>query len=577
MAKETRERDPTRPIHYEPDTEQDVSDFIGPMYPSWEQLERWVAEDSYEYPVIMCEYAHAMGNGPGNLSEYWKLVNNHDRLQGGFVWDWIDQGLRQKTDDGVDWFAYGGDFDNKLNDENFNINGLLFPDRTPSPGLVEYKKTIEPVAIKIKPDSHKIALENRYDFRTFEHLTGLWHLEVDGEVIGSGEFELPNLAPGGDAATEMPILDGNHSNGERVLTIQLRLASDSEWAQAGHIVATAQSMLPDSGEPSLPTTSSGGSLTIERQNRAIVISGSEFKIRLDEQEAGIETLLCQGKELLTEGPQVGLWRAPTDNDRGLPIERTLFSRLSRLAERQGSLSEDHLKTVGFAQLWREHGLNRLQFRTDMVRSEISTNRVEMDTKGRLGPSGFDHGFIIEQSYIINSHGCVRIETRIEPQGDFSALPSLPRVGLDLTLPGTLDTMNWYGRGPGESYVDSKDASLIGRYSRNIQQLHTPYVRPQANGNRTDIRWATFTDGAGTGLHVTGDSFLNMTAHHYTKADLELADHDHELPERDTVSVAIDHAHCGLGTGSCGPVTLPQYCIEPTVYTFNVELRPFKHN
>jgi len=586
MAEDTRERDPTRPIHYEPDTDQEVSDIVGPMYPPWDQLAEWAAEDEYDHPVIMCEYAHAMGNGPGSLSEYWELIYEYDRLQGGFVWDWLDQGLRQTTDDGEEWFAYGGDFGDEPNDANFNINGLVFPDRTPSPGLTEYKKVIEPVTLSAGDlAAGEVVVENRYDFRGLDHLTADWRVEADGEVVDSGILSLPDLAAGERGSVTAPIDGVAHEDAESLLTVELTLAGGTAWAEAGHTVATGQFELPDSGKPVLPTTRSGP-LSTERTEDGIVVAGPDFELVFDDTHGAIDSLTYRGQDLLVNGPQVEQWRAPTDNDRGLPLDGTLLSRLTELSEQGATLEPGQFRTIGFAQLWREHGLDSLQFRTDAVHVDDPADQagsvgdptvddhVAITVEGRLAPPVFDHGFGVEQTYTIGDDGTVAIDTTLEPEGDLSILPSLPRVGLDLTLPDDLETVSWYGRGPGESYADSKQAPLVGRYERDVADLHTPYVRPQANGTRTDVRWATFTDDRGVGLHVTGDSHLSVTAHRYTTADLEAAEHDHELPERDEISVSLDHAHCGLGTGSCGPTTLEQYRVDPETVEFGVELRPF---
>jgi len=576
MAEETHKRDPTRPIHYEPDTEQEVSDIVGPMYPLWDQLKAWSDEDDYDHPVIMCEYAHAMGNGPGNLHEYWDLIYEHDRLQGGFVWDWLDQGLRQTTGDGKEWFAYGGDFGDEPNDANFNINGLVFPDRTPSPGLTEYKKVIEPVELEaVDLDHGEIVVRNRYDFRDLGHLTANWRVEADGEVVESGSLSLPDTPAGDSETVAVPVDTEDRGDAEYLLTIEVVLIGGTAWAEAGHTVATGQFELPGSGEPAMPILQSGP-LSCEQTDDGVVVAGPEFELVFDEIYGVVDSLTYRGKELLTDGPRAGLWRAPTDNDLGRSLGRTPLSRLTELSESGATLEPDQFEPIGFAQFWREYRLDSLQFRCDAVYVDHkrSVDRVEIIVEGRLAPPVFDHGFATEQVYTICDDGTIMIDTTLEPEGDLSVLPSLPRVGLDLTLPDDFGTVTWYGCGPGESYVDSKQAALVGRYERDVTDFHTPYVRPQANGNRTGVRWATFTDDHGVGLHVTGDSHLSLTAHRYTTGDLEAADHDHDLPERDEISVSIDHMHCGLGTGSCGPPTLDQYRVEPETFDFTVELRPF---
>ncbi|WP_126664550.1 glycoside hydrolase family 2 TIM barrel-domain containing protein [Haloterrigena salifodinae] len=589
MAAVTRERDPTRPIHYEPDTEQTVSDIIGPMYPPFEQLEGW-ADTDLEHPVILCEYAHAMGNGPGNLRKFWELFYEHDGLQGGFVWDWIDQGLRQTADDGSEWFAYGGDFGDEPNDGNFNINGLVFPDREPSPGLTEYKKVIEPVVLReASLERGELTVENRYDFRSLEHLRASWRVLSDGRVVESGRLPLPSVAAGEAATVAVPVdtddLNGPDADAERVLTVDISLAAETAWAPRGHTVATGQFVLPESedGRSSSPvaTDAVAAPVTCEADEAEIVVSNDRFELVFDRTFGAIDSLTYQNRSLLEDGPSVGIWRAPTDNDEGLPLSRTFLSRMTDRYERGEPLEAGDLATVGFAQLWREHGLDQLQFRADEVacaEGGEDANGVAITVKGRLAPPIYDHGFAVEQTYTVEPTGAITVDTSLEPEGNLSVLPSLPRVGLDLTLEDDLDRVAWYGRGPGESYVDSKEATLLGRYSRSVADLHTPYVRPQESGNRTDTRWVTFTDSSGIGLRVTGDALFDFGARRFDVNDLEEAAHDHELPEREGIRVSFDDRHCGLGTGSCGPATLEEYRIDPQQpVSFSLEFQPIDAN
>ncbi|ESP87082.1 glycoside hydrolase family 2 TIM barrel-domain containing protein [Candidatus Halobonum tyrrellensis] len=591
MAEVTRERDPTRPLHYEEDYDQEVVDIVGPMYPPLEQLEEWAEADDPECPVIPCEYAHAMGNGPGSLRDYWDLFDEHDRLQGGFVWDWIDQGLRQYDDVGEEWFAYGGDFGDEPNDGNFNINGLVFPDREPSPGLVELKKVVEPVVLSGDAADGELAVENRYDFRRLDAVDATWRLLVDGRSVESGTLDLPSLDAGETGGVDLPsALDGvgsldspggSDAEGERVLSVDVSLARDTAWAKRGHVVSTAEFALPDGDEandgtaaPPTPSTGTAAPLTCEETDEGAVVSGDGFELAFDDTAGAVDSLAYRGREVVESGPRVGLWRAPTDNDRGLPLARTFLSTAVERHRAGTPLDADDVRTVGFAQLWREHGLDDLRLRVDDVDREVSDDEVRIRVEGRLAPPMFAHGFDVRQEYTVASDGSVSVDTRLEPQGDLSVLPSLPRVGLDLRLGGAFDRVAWYGRGPGEAYADSSEAARLGQYEGSVDELHTPYVRPQENGNRTDTRWATFADGRGVGVRVRGDDPFDFAAHRYSTADLEAAAHRNELPRRDGVWVSLDAAHCGLGSNSCGPATLPEYRVpvEPTGFSF--ELRPF---
>ena len=583
MAEAAREIDPTRPIHYEPDEELEVSDIVGPMYPTIERVAE-LTEEFPENPVILCEYAHAMGNGPGGLSEYWETFREHDRTQGGFVWEWIDQAFRRETDEGEEWFAYGGDFGDDPNDGNFIADGLVFPDREPSPGLTEYKAVLAPVSVEAADlAAGDVEIENRYDFRSLDHLRASWRALADGEVVDSGALDLPEIHAGERATATVPVetseLDGD---AECLLDLTFSLAGGTAWASEGHEIAAAQLELPvgDASSPASETPSSSEAESLppidrESTEAGIAVSGPEFELLFDEARGVVDSMTFRGREVLASGPRVNLWRAPTDNDAGLPAPRTLMTSLAEGYEAD-EFPFDRLWFIGFEQLWRERGLDDLRFRADSVDSEVvDRGTVRIDVSGRLAPPIYDHGFAVEQTYTVRGTGAVDVDTRLSPEGDLSALPSLPRVGLELALPGDLDNARWYGRGPGESYRDSERANLLGRYAAAVDDLHTPYVRPQENGNRTDVRWAAFTDDRGVGVRVSGDAPVDFGAHPYSIDDLDAADHVHELPRRDEITLTVDSAHCGLGSGSCGPPTLERYRVDPeSDYEFGVELRPF---
>jgi len=546
MAEAARAIDATRPIHYEPDTGQAVSDIVGPMYPSVDRVAD-LPDEHPDHPVILCEYAHAMGNGPGGLADYWETFRSHERIQGGFVWDFIDQGLRETTD-GEEWFAYGGDYGDEPNDGNFNINGLLFPDREPSPGMTEYKAVLAPVIVE--PAGDGLAVENRYDVRSLEGLRASWRLLADGEVVDSGSLELPPVAAGERARIASPVDPVPEDGREYLLTVDVSLAAGTAWAAAGHTVATAQFPPPGCSDAGSRTRGpAAGAVDAEpvevATGNGLAIAGPEFEARFDPIRGRLASFAYRGRELLAEPPGVNLWRAPTDNDAGL--------------------------AGGFEEVWREHGLDALRFRTDAVDHErLDASTVRVDVEGRLAPPVFDRGFAVEQSYTVDGTGAVDLATRLVPEGD---LPHLPRIGLALALPGAFDRAVWYGRGPGESYEDSKQSQRIGRYERPVEALHTPYVRPQENGNRTDTRWMALTDGGGIGLAAGGD-VQDFSAHRYTVDDLEAATHRHEVPTRETVTLTLDHDHCGLGSGSCGPPTRERYRVPPEQTAFTVRLRPF---
>lgn len=538
----TKKKDPTRLVHYEGDREAKVVDILGPMYTPVEKCIELSQVETWDKPLILCEYAHAMGNGPGGLTEYWDAFYKYPRMQGGFVWDFIDQGLRKYDEQGRAFFAYGGDYGEYPHDGNFNINGLVFPDRTPSPGMIEYKKVLEPVKVEeVDLKQGKVRLINRYDFRTLDHLVLCWHVKKDDRVIQSGTLPLPQIAPRQSGEITIPYQLPESCTADYWLNLSFVLGEEQTWAERGHEVAWAQFQLPVAKEklqlqfPAIP-------LSCEDTSRWIRVEGADFALVWDKACGTLKSWTYSNTELLAQGPQLHFWRAPIDNDR------------SFLGE------------------WQKAQLHAMQHRVESVRClEASSQAVTVEVKVRIAPPILAHGFKCTYTYTVYATGDVVINTEGTPYGQ---LPHLPRIGLQLALPKCLDRVTWYGRGPGESYEDSKQANRVGKYACTVDDLFVPYVRPQEHGNRTDVRWVSFTNNNGLGLLVVGAPTLQFSAHRFTTKDLEAAKHPNELPIRDEITVNLDYKHCGVGSGSCGPATLPQYRVNPEPFTFTLRVRPY---
>lgn len=577
MADAARTIDPGRPIHYEPDTDQAVTDIVGPMYPSVAEVTE-LPDRHPGYPVILCEYAHSMGNGPGSLAEYWDAFRSHERIQGGFVWEWIDHGLRQESETGAEWFAYGGDFGDEPNDANFICDGLVFPDREPSPGLAAYKSVVAPIAFEpVAPRDGVIRVENRYDFRSLAGLRATWQLRSEGVVQASGEVELPAVPPNGSQEMQIPVDAERHGGqAEQFLSVSATLAVDRAWAPAGHEIAADQFEIPGTSASrcaSAPGGRTASTLDIVEDHDSVSVHGENVEVTFDGTTGVIDGFRLPGTERVDAGPVLDLWRAPIDNDADIIEDRAFFRRLQDTFEGFDGPPLENPWFVSFEEMWREYGLDNLEFRTDSVSRELADDGARIDVEGWLAPPVFDHGFEVSQRYHVAAAGTIELATRLTPTGDFSDLQTLPRVGYQLSLPSSFDTVTWYGRGPGESYADSKAATRVGQFERRVGALHTDYTRPQANGNRTDIRWVSLTDDDGNGIRAAGDGVNEFSAHRYSTADLEAADHVHELRRGGEVSFHLDHRQCGLGSGSCGPWPLPEYRVPVQDYQFTVRLEP----
>lgn len=547
MAAWTRQRDPSRLIHYERDQDDKIVDVVSRMYATPQALTDLAKKWNHLRPVILCEYAHAMGNGPGVFKEYWDLFLSNPHVQGGFVWEWADHGIRMTDEDGPEWYAYGGDFGDEPNDSNFVCDGLVFPDRTPSPGLIEYKKHCEPLRVEAVDIARgKLRVHNWYDFACLGHLAIGWSLIEDGKPIRGGQLPSMDVPARQSADLDVPLVLPVGSVGrEYFLNLRFTLKTDTLWAKAGHEVAMIQ--LPVASE--MPKAASivsqpGPSLAVEEGKNVLAVLGQGFSLAFDTVYGVLSSWQYQGMPIIEKGPRLNFWRAPIDNDRFGP----------------------------FLKVWKESRLDALQHRVlgcQVV--EKNDQKVVVRVASRVAPPVLRIGWLCVYEYAIYSTGDVVLTVSGEPQGPW---PHLPRIGLEMTLPMDLETAIWYGRGPGESYVDSKAAAPVGRYKMPVLDLYTPYIYPQENGNRQDVRWVALTNDRGTGLYAQGMPLLNFSAHYFTTQDLEQARHTNKLELRHQITLNLDYKQCGLGSGSCGPATFEPYRIQPDPFRFAVRLRAF---
>ncbi|MGW5639489.1 glycoside hydrolase family 2 TIM barrel-domain containing protein [Streptomyces sp. NPDC003832] len=521
MAEWIRGRDPDRLLHYEGDANCRDTDVYSRMYAFHDEVERigrgldGGPRGRRELPFLLCEYAHAMGNGPGGLADYQALFERYDRLQGGFVWEWIDHGIRHPELG----YAYGGDFGEELHDGNFVCDGLLFPDRTPSPGLVEYKKVVEPVRFEGDGADGTVRVVNRYDFADLSGLALEWSYQVDGETVASGALASARLAPGGSAEVKLPSPPAGAGGGEAWWTLRAVLAEDTAWAPRGHEVAWAQ--VPVTG-PVRPTAVAGAAPVV--RERLVHLGPGTFDVRTG--------VLLDIGGVPVSGLRLDVWRAPTDNDEG--------------AEWQPE--------VCYGTLWRRLGLHRMRHRLDGVERDAGSLTV----RTRVAPAARDVG--LGTVYRWTSDGeRLRLTVSVTPEGDWTV--PLPRLGVRFGLAGA-DAVRWFGGGPGEAYPDSGTASRIGGWRSTVDALQTPYVRPQENGARADVRRVELG-----GLRIEGDPEFWFTARRWTSERLAEARHPTDLTPGGTVWVNLDHAQHGIGSQSCGPGPLPRYVLRARAARF----------
>ena len=541
--------DQTRPVHYERTREPKAVDIVSIMYPTVALLENEGQNAVGDpRPFFMCEYAHAMGNGPGNIKEYWEVIRKYPRLMGGCVWEWVDHSVRMYTPEGEEWFAYGGDFGDKPNDGDFCVDGLNWPDRTPYPGLIEYKKILEPVVVEADDlKTGKLRLTNRYAFIGLDHLEGHWSLCQDERVLDQGSLPQLDAPAGGSQEVTLPYRwPAGVPGAEYWLNISFSLAGDTRWAKRGFELAWAQISLPVEAPAQKPVKRAAfAPLQLEQSQAGMTVKGGDFQLVFDTFRGTLSSWEWNGVPLLGTGPRLNIWRAPTDND------------------------------IHLAREWRRFGYDRIQHRIQKVELEEGREAVQFRVQSVLGGYSLFPVLGVEYLYTIAAGGDVTIVTHVKPLQE--ALPVLPRLGLQLQLPGEFERFAWYGRGPHENYIDRKESARVGVYSGSVAEQYVPYVFPQENGNKSDVRWVMLTDLRGLGLMAIGQPLLNVSAHYNTPEDFTAATHTYELEKREEITLHLDYELNGLGSNSCGPGPLEKYWLPAAETEFTVRLKPFSRD
>ncbi|MBN3522821.1 glycoside hydrolase family 2 TIM barrel-domain containing protein [Paenibacillus apiarius] len=575
MAEWASGYDPTRVVHYEGDWEDMLGlGIVSRMYTAVDEVET-IAQNGDQRPFILCEFAHAMGNGPGGFTEYAEMFYRYPKLQGAFVWDWVDQGIRQIRDDGRSVMAYGGEFGEMVHDGNFCLNGLVDGDRKPWPALHEYKKAIEPVKVYVSDSGQgqgQFIIENRFDFTSLSALAGVYTIVADGAVVARGPFDVPDVAPRESQpwtwdAWEVLGSSAHRLHGKDVwLRLSFRTCRSEDWVQTGHELAWAQFQLEPCSSKNMAKNgmteasaaigaalsstacSPAAPLEVQEAGSMLSVEGRDFMIRINRRNGAIAAWQSQGVDLLAGSPRIQLWRALIDNDRYTVKDWHRFG-LHRMTERLESLQVDA--------------------------AEAEQGRVHLHVNIRMGAPTVKWGIRCRHRIAIHHDGSLTLQVSAVPEGDHPDV--LPRFGYELSLPETFGHCLWYGRGPGESYIDSKQAAAVGWYDAAVDDLMIAYEKPQENGNRTDTRWVAFTNQRGFGLFALSDSLFDFSAHRYTVQDLERTAHHADLLPRDEIIVHLDKAQNGLGSNSCGPKALPQHELKCEPMSFKVHLVPFSRD
>lgn len=554
MTDVAHEMDPTRLVHYEGDFDVESADVYSTMYtwienPKKPYLMKDIIEKSKK-PHIHCEYCHAMGNGPGNLKDYQDLVYAHDKLQGGFVWEWFDHGIESFTESGEKYYRYGGDFGDDPSNKDFCIDGLIMPDRTPSPGLYEYKKVIEPItttAVDIQKGI--INLLSRYDFANLDRFNLVYKVMEDDVILQTGFMAVPSIEARANKDITLPydlsaikVKPGAHY----YVNISYQLREDTSYAFSGHELATAQFELPLYKEGIVVRPE--GILNVEKEHTTLHVKGANFSLDFNLVNGNLMNIVRDGMQILSKGPRLTLWRAPISNDMEII---------------------DKLKKVYFLHLEHEVVMN-IDYHM-----EGNILKVEVDTINSTTNSAWH--FKTKYVYTVCPSGDILIDVEGTPSGRVDLAPDmLPRIGVSMHLDKSMEHVRYFGMGPGENYADSKEAAQMGLYANTVDGLFTNYVIPQENGNHMGCKWVSMTNDRGMGLLASTEGDFNFSASWYEDKDLDDAKHTCDLVKRDYIVFNVDYKQNALGTNSCGQWQLDKYRAKFEDFKLSFRLTPFNN-
>ncbi len=546
----TKEFDPTRPVQYEGARKQGLSDIYCPMYGRIWWLREHVNQRQPR-PLILCEYAHAMGNSVGNLQDYWDLIYAYDQLQGGFIWDWVDQTFEKQDNNGRKIAAYGGDmgFAGVPNDSNFCANGLVAADRSLHPHIWEVKRVYQYVHFAPVPfTTNQIAVTNRHDFIGMDGLLLRWTVEADGLPFDGGKMDFPFIAPHTTGQVTLPLKPLPADGREYFLKLEAITRNEAPLVPQGHSTAMEQWQLPTPKPQICPIGPSANTLNSKRTADSILITAPDLCIRFATRTGEMTSFTYKGRELLKEGLQPNFWRGLTDNDVA-----------NKTAERCAT--------------WQYAGKEMVLSGLDLRESDdkqIAYVVAHYDMKTQEAK--------LETSYAIRPNGTVQVSMKFVPGQ--KPLPELPRFGMRMILPGQYDRMTWFGRGPHENYADRKNSALIGRYQASVWEQYHPYVRAQETGNKCDVRWLSLCDKEGRGLLVRGAQPLSVSAWNFPMEDIEYRPfnverrHGGSIAPKDLVWLNIDHRQMGVGgDNTWGAQVHPEYTITPETMSYTFTLQP----
>jgi beta-galactosidase len=558
-----KENDKTRPTQYEGATHYENTDIQAPMYDRIPQLIKY-AENDPKRPLVLCEYSHAMGNSLGNFKDYWDVIRKYDVLQGGFIWDWVDQGLLTETEAGQKYWGYGGDFgaDHLQNDANFCINGIVNPDRSPHPGLEELKKVYQNIHFtEADFKTGQVKVTNEYFFTNLNKFKMDWELFEEGKKIESGSIGAVYVEPGASKILQLNLPEFDYTKKEYTLNVLASTNVEFPLLLKGFPIAKEQFITGAFVPSDIENTQD--KLIVSTEENEIHIKSNIFKVSFNTTKGILSGLDYGDGNIILKGMQPNFWRATTDNDFGFNMP----------------------KHFG---VWKEATENQR-----LVSIELKAKEKVLDVSSADEISNFNDSFInlevtcklpndmanFKMTYNINASGKITVTTALtNVKND---LPNIPRFGTNFIVKNDFNQVNWYGRGPLENYQDRKTSQFVGNYMAAVDDLYVPYIRPQENGYKTDVRWVTFTNSNGKGIKVFGPELLSFGAHHQYNSDFDAGEtkqqrHTADIVKRDLININIDHVQMGVGGDtSWWTQPLEQYQIKAKNQSYTFSIIPLK--
>lgn len=545
-----KQHDTTRPTQYEGAVGLENSDVEAPMYWTIEQMKNYVETDGKK-PLIQCEYAHAMGNSLGNFQDYWDVIESYPTMQGGFIWDWVDQGLLTQNDAGESYWAYGGDLGGAhlQNDNNFCLNGIVNPDRTAHPALHEVKKVYQYVKFnEVSPNTGNINITNVYDFTNLHKLDFSWELLENGVVVNSGELNKLDVEPQQSTTVNIPLPKLQNITADYHLNLYAKKSIASALIPQGHVMAYEQFAL-QSGNFMPQNTNGTTPIEIIKTEEIIALSNENFSSEFDVKTGRMLTLDYGKGNMLLQGFSTNFWRATTDNDFGFKMPQKLGA-WKKATENQIFVSIEEFKNGG-------------------NRHVIKVEYQLPDAKDAL----------VVQHYTFYTDGSFELDTNLE--NIIENLPVIPRFGTNFVITDSFNQVKWLGRGPHENYQDRKTSALVRQYEAEVSDLYFPYSRPQENGYKTETRWVQFTNSEGKGIKITGPEHLSFSAHHQYNSDFDAGEqkqqrHTTDIVKRDLININIDKVQMGVGgDNSWGAMPHKEYRIKTENNKYSFFVTPIK--